>query len=76
MSLPNGHARRARPIALEVEQNLQLDPARGRPALTEWKVTDREKAGDGAAITDETTLTVEGSGEEAEFLLFEMKETR
>lgn len=29
--------------------------------------------GDGAAITDETMLTVEGTGEEAEFLLFDMK---
>ena len=29
--------------------------------------------GDGAAITDEDTITIEGNGDEAEFLLFDLK---
>jgi redox-sensitive bicupin YhaK (pirin superfamily) len=30
--------------------------------------------GDGAAITDETNITIKGAGEEAEFLLFDLKQ--
>ncbi len=54
---------------LESGRSAWLQMVRGDVTLNGSALSE----GDGAAITDETTLTIEGAGDEAEFLLFDLK---